>query len=64
MLELEQKYDPDDTEEVVELEQHEILSGKIEGGYSKYIDLILKKYYDANIQLRDNLIRIDSYDGA
>ena len=49
LLELEKKYDPNDTEEVIELEQEEILSGKIEGGYSKYIDLILKKYYDANI---------------
>ena len=40
------------------------MSGKIEGGYSKYIDLILKKYNNAHRDLRDNLIYIDSYDGA
>ena len=60
---LEQKYDGDE-EEIIELEEKEIVSGKIEGGYPKYIDLIIKKYEDAKIPLKESLISIDSYDGA
>ena len=60
---LEQIYDGDE-DEIIELEQKEIISGKIEGGYQKYIDLIINKYEDAKIPLNESLIAIDSYDGA
>ena len=61
---LEEKYGTDGAEEEIELEEHEIVSGKIKGSYRKYIDLIIKKYEDHNIPLKESLISIDSYDGA
>ena len=48
----------------VEKESSAVMSRKIAGGYSKCVDLLLKKHTDNKVVLSKDLICIDSYDGS
>ena len=48
----------------VEKDNSVVIFRKIAGGYSKCVDLLLKKHRDKKVVLSQDLIYIDSYDGA